>query len=162
MKTNGKTKPVKRLLSKSLLVLCYFPLSFCLIGTLAYQMRTPSPVEGSYHFMEVFLHYANPLNANFMLIHAPALLFSLAYLLLMVTLTETSKPIITLTQIRILLLILIILITIIVHIILTSGLRNYIDRYGFIALFLYVDVHLVLLYLLTYLPVFRRLNPSQA
>lgn len=153
---------LKRILTKSILVLCYFPISFCLIGILAYQMRTPSPVEGSYHFTDVFLYYANPFNTNFSSIHMPALIFSLAFLLLMVTLTDTPKPIITLTQIRVLLLILIVLVTTIVQIILTLVPHNYVNRYFFMTLFLYVDVHLILLYLLTYLPVFRKLKPKQA
>lgn len=149
---------LKRIVAKSILVLCYFPISFCLIGILAYQMRTPSPVEGSYPFVDVFLYYANPFNSNFSSIHLPALIFSFAFLLLMVTLVDSPKPIITLTQIRILLLILIVLITIIVQIILTSGPLDYINRYFFMTLFLYVDVHLMFLYLLTYLPAFRKLK----
>jgi hypothetical protein len=159
MSSQRNVNSLKRLLKKSILILCYFPISFCSIGVLAYLMRTPSPIEGSYPFKDVFLYYANPFNSS---IHLPALIFSLAFLLLMATLTDSPKPIITLTQIRILLLILIILITIIIQIILTSGLLNYAHRYFFMTLFLYVDVHLILLYLLTYLPVFRRLKPKQA
>ena len=149
---------LKRILTKSILVLCYFPISFCLIGILAYQMRTPSPVEGSYPFADVFLYYANPFNSNFSSIHLPALIFNFAFLLLMMTLVETSKPIITLTQIRILLLILIVLITVIIQIFLTTGPLNYIHRYFLMTLFLYVDFHLIFLYLLTYLPLFRKLK----
>jgi hypothetical protein len=159
MSSQRNVNSLKRILKKSILILCYFPISFSLIGVLAYQMRTPSPVEGSYPFKDVFLYYANPFNSS---IHLPALIFSLTFLLLMVTLTDSPKPIITLTQIRILLLILIILITIIIQIILTSGLLNYAHRYFFMTLFLYVDVHLILLYLLTYLPVFRKLKSKQA
>jgi hypothetical protein len=161
MSSQRNVNTLKRILTKSILVLCYFPISFCLIGILAYQMRTPSPVEGSYPFVDVFLYYANPINSSFSSIHLPALIFSLAFLILMVTLTDTPKPIITLTQIRILLLILIVIITIIIQIVLTSGLLNYAHRYFFMTLFLYVDVHLILLYLLTYLPVFRKLKPTQ-
>jgi hypothetical protein len=162
MSSPRNVNPLKRLLKKSILILCYFPISFSLIGILAYQMRTPSPVEGSYPFKDVFMYYANPFNSNFSDIHIPALIFSFAFLLLMVTLTDSPKPIITLTQIRILLLILIILITIIVQSILTSGLLDYINRYFFMTLFLYVDVHLILLYLFTYLPTFRKLKSTQA
>lgn len=162
MSSPRNVNPLKRLLKKSILILCYFPISFSLIGVLAYQMRTPSPVEGSYSFVDVFLYYANPFNSNLSSIHLPALIFSLAFLLLMVTLVDSPKPIITLTQIRTLLLILIVLITIIIQIILTSGLHNYVNRFFFMTLFLYVDVHLILLYLLTYLPVFRKLKPTQA
>ena len=151
---------LKRIITKSILVLCYYPISFCLIGILAYLMRTPSPVEGSYPFVDVFLYYANPFNSNLSSIHLPALIFSFAFLLLMVTLVDAPKPIITLTQIRILLLILIVLITIIIQIILTSGLLDYVHRYFFMTLFLYVDVHLILLCLLTYLPTFRKLKTT--
>ena len=162
MSSQKNVNSFKRLLKKSLLILCYFPISFSLIGILAYQMRTPSPVEGSYPFVDVFLYYANPFNAIFSSIHLPALIFSFVFLLLMVTLVDSPKPIITLTQIRILMLILIVLITGIVQVILTSGLLDYAHRYFFMTLFLYVDVHLILLYLLTYLPTFRKLKPTQA
>jgi hypothetical protein len=160
MSSQRNVNSLKRILKKSILILCYFPISFSLIGILAYQMRTPSPVEGSYHFTDVFLYYANPFNSNFSDIHLPALIFSLAFLLLMVTLVDSPKPIITLTQIRILLLILIVLITIIIMIILASGLLSYINRYFFMTLFMYVDVHLILLYLFTHLPFFRKLKTT--
>jgi hypothetical protein len=158
MTSQRNVNSLKRIVAKSILVLCYFPVSFSLIGTLAYLMRTPSPVEDSYPFLDVFLYFANPFNSNFSSIHLPALIFSFTFLLLMVTLVDSPKPIITLTQIRILLLVLIVLITIIVQIILTSGPLDYINRYFFMTLFLYVDVHLILLYLLTYLPTFRKLK----
>ena len=160
MSSQRNVNSLKRIVAKSILILCYFPISFCLIGILAYQMRTPSPVEGSYPFVDVFLYYANPFNSNFSSIHLPALIFNFTFLLLMVTLVDSPKPIITLTQIRILLLILIVLITSIVQVILTSGLLDYVYRYFFMTLFLYVDVHLILLYLLTYLPTFRKLKTS--
>lgn len=158
MSSQRNANSLKRIVAKSILVLCYFPISFFLIGILAYLMRTPSPVEDSYPFIDVFLYFANPFNSNFSSIHLPALIFSFTFLLLMVTLVDSPKPIITLTQIRILLLVLIVLITIIVQIILTSGPLDYINRYFFMTLFLYVDVHLILLYLLTYLPTFRKLK----
>ena len=160
MSSQRNVNSLKRILKKSILVLCYFPISFSLIGILAYQMRTPSPVEGGYPFKDVFLYYANPFNAIFSSIHLPALIFSFVFLLLMVTLVDSPKPIITLTQIRILMLILIVLITGIVQVILTSGLLDYVYRYFFMTLFLYVDVYLILLYLLTYLPTFRKLKTS--
>lgn len=158
MNSPKNVNSLKRSIIKSILVLGYFPVSCCLIGILAYQMRSPSPVEGSYPFVDVFLYYANPFNSNFSSIHLPALVFSFTFLLLMMTLVDTSKPIITLTQIRILLLILIVLITISVQIILTTGPLNYIHRYFFMTLFLYVDVHLILLYLFTYLSNFQKLK----
>jgi len=155
----------KRGIIKSVLVISYFPLSFCLIGLLAYQMRCPSPIERSYQFKDVFLYYANPLNIKFIGMHFPTLLFSFAFLFLLVTYSSTSKPLITLTQIRIILLILITIVTIFVHIFYQSVLWSndvplFAQEYVFMDLFLYVDVDLILLYLLSYIPIFWNLKPA--
>ena len=149
---------LKRHKFKLLLLILYVPISCSLIGLLAYYMRCPSPVVGSYPFLDVFWFYANPLNGNFLVVHLPTLVLSLAFLLLMIVSTNMSKPIITIYPIRIILLVLIALITIFVLIfnIVTPLLfqaRNY-----YMLLFLYVDVHLILVFLLTFLPLFRKLK----
>lgn len=46
---------LKRSIIKSILALGCFPISCCLIGILAYQMRSPSPVEGSYPYRSQWL-----------------------------------------------------------------------------------------------------------
>jgi hypothetical protein len=156
---------LKRGIVKSILIISYFPLSFCLIGLLAYQMRCPSPIEGSYPFKDVFLYYANPLNLRFIGMHFPTLLFSFVFLLLMVTYASTPKPLITLFQIRIILLTLIVIVTVFANIFYVCVNWKieplFAHEYAFMHLFLYVDVDLILLYLLTYIPIFRNLKPAQ-
>ncbi len=150
----------KRPIFKYFLVLLYFPMIFCVIGWMAYRMRAPSPVEGRYLFKDVFLYYGHPLNPEFLRIHIPVLVFSLAFLVLLVTLSSTPKPLLTTTQVRILLLVLIVLVTLIVHLLHQLGLSPSLRLFprwkvAFRDVFLYIDMHLVLLYLLTYVPFFR-------
>jgi len=143
-----------------LLLLLYFPISCSLIGILAYWMRLPSPVSGRYPFLDVFWHHANPFSSDFFSLHLPTLVFSLALLLFMVISVNIPKPIVSVVHIRVLLLILIVLITVLVKVFSVlgpSGLR----QESSIGLFLYVDVHLILLYLITYLPIFRKLRPAK-
>ena len=149
---------LKRQKTKLLLLLLYIPVSCSLIGLLAYYMRCPSPVEESYPFFDVFWFYANPLNGNFIVVHLPALVLSLAFLLLMIISANSSKPIITIFPIRIILLVLISLITILVMVLNITTPLLFQARNNYMLLFLYVDVHLILVFLLTFLPLFRKLK----
>ena len=142
-----------------LLLILYIPISCSLIGILAYQMRSPSPVSGDYAFLDVFWHYANPFNSTYSSVHLLTLVLSLAFLLFMVLSVSSSKPIISIFHIRIFLLVLIILITLIVMIFVVLG-PSHSTPQDIIRLFLYVDVHLILLMFLTYLPIFRKLKPG--
>ena len=150
---------LKRHKFKLLMLILYLPVSCSLIGLLAYYMRCPSPVVGSYPFLEVFWFYANPLNSGFIFVYLPALVLSLAFLLLMVISTDSPKPIITIYPIRIILLVLIALITILAVVInnIPPPLR-FRPYFDIMLLFLYVDVPLILVFLLTFLPLFRKLK----
>jgi len=148
----------KKLRNNLLLLILYIPISCSLIGVLAYYMRSPSPVSGSYPFLDVFWHYANPFNNTYSRVHLITIVFSLAYLLFMALSASSSKPIISIFHFRVFLLILIVLITIIVMIFNVIGPR-YSTPQDILRLFLYVDVHLIILMLLTYLPIFRKLKP---
>lgn len=141
-----------------LLLILYIPVSCGLIGLLAYHMRCPSPVSGSYPFPDVFWHYANPFNSDFSGVHLLTIVLSMAYLLFMVLSVSSSKPVISIFHIRVFLLILIVLITLFVMIFVVIGPRLSTPQ-DIIRLFLYVDVHLILLMLFSYLPIFRRLKP---
>lgn len=147
-------KPIKILL----LLILYIPISCSLIGLLAYQMRSPSPVSGSYEFLDVFWHYANPFNSTYSNVHLITISLSLAYLLFMALALSSSKPVISIFHIRIFLLVLIVLITLIVMIFVVIPRPP--SPQDIIRLFLYVDVHLILLMLFTYLPFFRKLKPA--
>jgi len=151
-------KALERQKSKLLLLVLYIPISCSLIGLLAYYMRCPSPVEGSYPFLDVFWFYANPLNSGFIFVYLPALVLSLAFLLLMVISTNSPKPIITIYPIRIILLVLIALITILAVVIKNIALLRFRPYFDIMLLFLYVDVPLILVFLLTFLPLFRKLK----
>ncbi len=142
-----------------LLLILYIPISCSLIGLLAYQMRSPSPVSGDYQFFDVFWHYANPFNSTYSSVHLLTLVLSIAYLLFMILSVSRAKPVISIFHIRIFLLVLIVLITLIVMIFVVLG-PGYATPQDIIRLFLYVDVHLILLMLLTYLSIFRRLKPA--
>ena len=141
-----------------LLLILYVPISCSLIGILAYQMRSPSPVSGDYPFLDVFWHYANPFNSTYSSVHLLTLGLSIAFLLFMILSLSSAKPVISIFHIRIFLLVLIVLITLIVMIFVALG-PGHSTPQDIIRLFLYVDVHLILLMLLTYLPFFRKLKP---
>jgi len=149
---------LKRHKFKLLLLVLYVPISCSLIGLLAYYMRCPSPVVGSYPFLDVFLFYATPFFGDFGVVHLPTLVLSLAFLLLMVISTDSPKPIITIYPIRIILLVLIALITILAFVINVSTPLRFRPYYYYMLLFLYVDVPLILVYFLTFLPLFRKLK----
>ena len=142
-----------------LLLFLYIPISCSLIGLLAYQMRSPSPESGSYEFFDVFWHYANPFSSTYSRVHLITIVLSLAYLLFMALSVSSSKPIISIFHIRVFLLVLIILITIIVLIFNVIG-PFYSSYQDILRLFLFVDVHLILLMLFTYLPIFRKIKPA--
>lgn len=140
--------------SKLLLLILYIPVSCCLVGILAYYMRSPGIVIGSYSFIDVLWLYANPFNSNFGYAHLLTLMLSLAFLLLMILSTNMSRPIISILQIRIVLLMLIAVITIFVMIF-TVLVPFHIKPQYPLLLFLHVDVDLILVFLITFLPLFR-------
>ena len=145
---------LKKNKSKLLLLILYIPLSCCLIGILAYYMKSPGIFIENYSFIDVFWLYANPFSSNFGCAHLLTLMLSLAFLLLMILSTNTSKPIISIFQIRIVLLMLIAAITIFVMIF-TVLMPFHVKPQYPLLLFLHVDVDLILVFLITFLPFFR-------
>jgi hypothetical protein len=121
-------------------------------------MRSPSPVNGDYSFLDVFWHYANPFNTTYSSAHLITLGLSIGILLFMALAVSSPKPIISIFHIRIFLLVLIVLITMITMIFVVIPHRP--SPQDIIRLFLYVDVHLIILMLLSYLPLFRKLKPN--
>ncbi len=140
-----------------LLLILYIPVSCSIIGFLAYYMKSPSIVIESDSFRDVFWFYANPFDSHLGYTHLLTLLLSLAFLLLMILSTNISRPIISIFQIRIVLLMLIAVITISVMIFTVLMPMHWKPQYP-LLLFLHVDVHLVLVFLLTFLPIFRPLK----
>jgi hypothetical protein len=140
-----------------LLLILYIPVSCSIIGILAYYMKSPSIVIESDSFKDVFWFYANPFYIHLGFAHLLTLILSLAFLLLMILSMNTSRPIISIFQIRIVLLMLIAVITIFVMIFTVLMPLHWKPQYP-LLLFLHVDVHLVLVFLLTFLPIFRPLK----
>jgi hypothetical protein len=154
------TKIIKTLKKQKiglLLLILYIPVSCSVIGILAYYMKSPSILIESDSFRDVFWFYANPFNSHLGYTYLLTLLLSLAFLLLMILSTNTSRPIISIFQIRIVLLMLIAVITIFVMIFTVLMPLHYKPQYP-LLLFLHVDVHLILVFLLTFLPIFRPLK----
>ena len=150
----------KGTVSRVLQALLYFPVSFSVIGLVAYHVRFPGPVIDRYPFKDVFLFYANPLNPGDARIHLWTLIFCSAFLLLLITRDSRTEAIVTLTQLRILLLIPLTIVTLLVDILFNtligaSALGPQARRDILLPLFLHVDVHLFLLFLWTYLPLAR-------
>ena len=145
---------LKKNKSKLLLFILYIPVSCGLIGILAYYMRSPGIIIESYSFIDVFWLYANPFNSSFGYAHLLTLMLSLGFLLLMILSTNTSKPIISIFQIRIVLLMLIAVITIFVMIFIVLMPFHIKPQYP-LLLFLHVDVDLILVFFITFLPLFR-------
>jgi hypothetical protein len=121
-------------------------------------MRSPSPVNGDYPFFDVFWYYANPFNSTYSGAHLITLGLSIGILLFMALAVSSPKPIVSIFHIRIFLLILIVLITMITMIFIVVPRPP--SPQDIIRLFLYVDVHLIILMLLSYLPLFRKLKPA--
>lgn len=148
---------IKREKFKLFLLVLYIPVSCSLIGLLAYYMKSPALVIENDSFSDVFWFYANPFNGNFGYAHLFTLMLSLAFLILMIISTKTPKPVISIFQIRIILLMLIAVISLLVIIITLVMPLHYKPQYP-LLLFLNVDAHLILVFLLTFLPVFRKLK----
>jgi len=156
----GKMSPIKivnslkKNKSKLLLLILYIPASCCLIGILAYYMKSPGILTGSGSFTDVFWSYANPFNSSFGYAHLLTLILGLAFLFLMILSANTSKPIISIFQIRIVLLMLIAVITIFVMIFTVLMPLHFKPQYP-LLLFLHVDLDLIFVFLLSFLPLFR-------
>jgi hypothetical protein len=161
MNSAGKRNVSKHQKYALWLLILYIPISCSLIGILAYWMRLPSPVSGKYPFVDVFWNYANPFNRDFISLNLPTMVFSLACLLLMAISVNSPKPVISIFHLRVLLLILIVLVTMFVNVFLVTGPFVDLKQESSMGLFLYADIHLILLYLITYLPIFRKLKTAK-
>jgi len=146
----------KGFLSKALLVLFYGPMSCLLAGVLASYLLKPL-LTGRRTFWDIFRAYAIPSADTVSSGHWPSLAIGLGLLLLLLISAAAPKPVVRLVPIRILLLVLIVLVTIFVKIsIVVSPLAN--GAMDVAPLFFFADLDLVFVYLLTFLPLFRRLG----
>jgi hypothetical protein len=155
----------KKAFLRPLMISLYFPVSFCLIGILAHISRLGNPITNSYAFKDVFNYYVYPAQPGFIHIHIPALIFSFMVLILLVSMAHLPKPLLTLYQVRHVLLMLLGVFTILVKIFLTvlvyAPFRPPdLEEFIYIPLFLYLDAHILFLYLVTYLTKFKKLNTT--
>jgi len=135
-------------------IVLFIPASSLLAGVLAFIMRLSAPVSGGNGFWDVLREYGPFWPGTFGVRHLPSLVLSVAVLLLLAIATRMAKPLVTLFQIRIILLILIVLLTVFVNIFSVVEPLKFQTR-EIIPLFLYADLDLILVFLLTFLPVFR-------
>ena len=129
-----------------------------MVGLTAYLLKLRALTAESHAFKDVFWSYAIPTAGTLSGLHLPALALGFVALLLLIAMGNSKKPVLTLLQFRIVLLVLIVLIALIAKIALpimalsmTEG--RVAPELTLFALFAGVD--LVLVYLLTFLPVFR-------
>ncbi len=146
----------------------YLPTSALTVGFLATIMRLGVPPSGAHGFLDVFLAYALRFPKDFNVARWVAPALGLAVLVLLSVAIRSVKPIITLVPIRIFLLALIVLLTILVKIfsvvvpLIPSGPlagSSFETAAPLTAyLFLFMDVDFCLVFLATFLPVYRGLR----
>jgi len=151
-------------------VLAYLPVSALTVGLLAWVMLLKVPSTVGREFLDVLVSYGLrfPDDPNLLRWAAPAL--ALGLLILLSVAARSSRPLITIVPIRILLLTLLAVLTILAKIfsvaipLLPSGPVSG-SLYEAAApltvyLFLFMDVDLCLVFLATFLPVYRGLGKS--
>ena len=146
----------------------YLPTSALTIGLLATMMRLGVAPSGAHGFLDVFFAYALRFPRDFNIVRWVAPALGLAVLVLLSVAIRSARPIITVAPIRIFLLTLIVLLTILVKIfsvvvpLIPSGPwqnSSFETAAPLTAyLFLFMDVDLCLVFLATFLPVYRGLR----
>ena len=148
-------------------VLAFLPASAVTVGLLAWVMLLKVPSAAGREFLDVFISYALrlPGDPNLLRWAAPAL--GLVLLTLLSVALRSSRPLITIVPVRVLLLTLIAVLTILVRIFSvvipltpSSGVEGGFEAVAPLTayLFLFMDVDLCLVFLATFLPVYRGLR----
>jgi hypothetical protein len=141
-----------------LLLVAYVPLCCSIIGLIAYYMRLKAIGSEISAFNNVFWSYAIPRPGTLSGLHIPALGIGLIILFLLISLSYSSKPILTPLQIRIFLLVLIAVLTILAVIMTSISAIEEPDARRLPLFLLFADIDIALVFLLTFLPMFRRLK----
>jgi len=154
--------PTAKPKTRWLLLVAYVPLCCIVIGWLAYVMKLKALPSGGYAFKDVFWSYAVPRPGTPSIFHIPALAIGLFVLVLLISLSYSPKPVMTLFQVRIILLVLIAVLTLLAKIWSAVGPLAATDGesgYFKLSLFLlFTDIDIVVVFLMTFLPPFRRLK----
>ena len=139
------------------LLVLYIPVSSIVIGLMSNFLRLAIPAIGRRGFAETFWAYALRFPGDFSPLRwvAPALGWVL--LLLMLAAVRTRKPILPLFEIRVILLVLIVLFTLLAKIF--TVLAPIAETKDLVVqLLLFMDVDLVLVFLASYLRIFKPLK----
>jgi hypothetical protein len=136
-------------------VVLFIPASSLAAGVLAYIMRLSAPVSGGNGFWDVLRGFAPFWPRTYGVRHIPSLMLSVAVLLLLAVSQRARKPVVTLLQIRVILLVLLALLTILVKIFMVIALMDSTAK-AFTPLFIYADLDLFLVFLMTFLPFYRK------
>jgi hypothetical protein len=136
-------------------ILLFVPVSSLAAGVLAYIMRLSGPVSGGNFFWAMLRGYAPFWPGTYGVRHIPSLILSIAILLLLAVSQRATKPVVTMSQIRVILLVLLTLITVLAKILYVAGPLDSTAKTA-TSLFIYADLDLFLVFLMTFLPSFRR------
>ena len=149
-------------------LIIYLPASALTVGLLATVMRLQQFSSDGKRFLDVFLTYAFRFPKDFNLARGVAPALGLAVLILLSFAIRSARPIVTIVPIRVLLLTLIAVLVILVKIFsivvplipsaAVSGSTFEIAAPLSVYLFLFVIVDLCLVFLFTFLPVYRGLR----
>jgi len=145
-------------ISSCVLIVLFVPISSLAAGVLAYFMRLSAPGTGGNGFWDVLRGYAPFWPGTFGVRHLPSLAVSVAILWLLAVSQRSRKPVVTMFQIRVILLVLIALLTILVKVFTVVAVVTPMEpaAKGVTPLFVYADLDLCLVFLLTFLPIYRK------
>ncbi|MFC2156496.1 hypothetical protein ACFLT9_01535 [Acidobacteriota bacterium] len=158
MRNLALAEGVKRNWPKILLLLLYCPMSCFIVGMTAcfLRLRGTLAIGANYSFSDVFWYYAIPYPGIYTEMHLFTLAFSMILLSFLLISANSSDHKRHIFHIRILLLVLLTVITLITKIfIVTIPADGGYAALNGLKLFLFVDLDLILLFLLTYLPAFK-------
>ena len=136
-------------------IVLFIPASSLAAGALAYFMRLSAPVSGGNGFWDVLRGYAPFWPGTYGARHIPSLILSVAVLLLLAVSQRARKPVVTMVQIRVILLVLLALLTIPVKVFMVIALMDSTAK-AVTPLFIYADLDLFLVFLMTFLPFYRK------
>lgn len=136
-------------------IVLFIPASSLAAGALAYIMRLSAPISGSHGFWDVLRGYTPFWPGTYGVRHIPSMMLGVAVLLLLAVSQRARKPVFTLFQIRVILLVLLSLLTILAKIFIVLAPMDPTTKAA-TPLLIYADLDLFLVFLMTFLPFYRK------
>jgi len=136
-------------------VVLFIPVSSLAAGVLAYIMRLPAPGSGGYGFWAILRGYAPFWPRTYGVRHIPSLILGVAVLLLLAVSQRAPKPVVTMFQVRVILLVLLALLILLGKILIVGELNRFTAETT-APLFIYAGLDLFLVFLMTFLPSYRK------